>query len=116
MRPPINPSQVFFGDSKISLVLPNSIPQMYAIMSLHITKATGNRNLCVTSHTPSIRARCSADLPDDAFKYIVNEIVRLAHDYQQNHMRPGELRKLEAIVALSEIQNKQHNPKHIEQK
>ena len=43
--PPINPSQVFLGDSLIRGVRPKKKPNIYAMMSLHIIIETGTRNL-----------------------------------------------------------------------
>jgi hypothetical protein len=45
MNPPINPSNVLFGDSEISWVLPKSFPKTYANMSLVTTKRQGITNL-----------------------------------------------------------------------
>lgn len=43
--PPINPSQVFFGESLISGVFPKKKPNMYDIISQQIIIETGTRNL-----------------------------------------------------------------------
>jgi len=45
MAPPMNPSQVFFGDNLMSGVRPKKKPNMYAIMSLQMIIDTGTRNL-----------------------------------------------------------------------
>jgi len=44
IHPPMNPSTVFFGDSRMSGVLPHIIPQMYAKMSFVMTRHTGKKN------------------------------------------------------------------------
>jgi hypothetical protein len=43
--PPINPSTVFLGDNDERGVLPNILPKIYALISLHITKLAGRINL-----------------------------------------------------------------------
>lgn len=48
--PPIKPSQVFFGDSLMSGVLPKKKPNMYAIMSLQMIMDTGTNSLGQTKH------------------------------------------------------------------
>lgn len=42
--PPMNPSQVFFGESLIKGVFPKKNPKMYAKISLRITHIHGNTN------------------------------------------------------------------------
>lgn len=41
INPPINPSQVFFGDSSMSFLFPKKNPKIYAKISLLITKMQG---------------------------------------------------------------------------
>lgn len=41
---PTKPSTVFLGESLMSCVRPNVIPQMYAKMSFVITRAAGRKN------------------------------------------------------------------------
>mmetsp|Transcript_11271 Transcript_11271/g.45519 ORF Transcript_11271/g.45519 Transcript_11271/m.45519 type:complete len:204 (+) Transcript_11271:307-918(+) len=51
MRPPMNPSHVFFGDILISGVRPKKKPHMYAAASLKNTIDTGNTNQIMPSRT-----------------------------------------------------------------
>ena len=44
-----SPYRVFLGESTVRGVLPNSLPQMYAMMSLIITEAAGITNLASTN-------------------------------------------------------------------
>ena len=48
--PPMNPSTVFLGDKSISLVFPNEIPNMYAIISLVMTSRDGKMNQIIPSY------------------------------------------------------------------
>jgi hypothetical protein len=41
----MKPSQVFFGESLMSGVLPKKKPNIYAMISLHIIMDTGTRSL-----------------------------------------------------------------------
>lgn len=43
-RPPINPSQVFFGESSINRVFPKKKPKIYAKVSFEMTKMQGKIN------------------------------------------------------------------------
>lgn len=49
IQAPTNPSTVFFGESLMSCVRPNIIPQMYANMSLVMTSAAGRKNQIIPS-------------------------------------------------------------------
>jgi hypothetical protein len=51
IQAPTNPSTVFLGDNLMSCVRPNVIPQMYAKISLQITKETGRKNQIIPSKT-----------------------------------------------------------------
>jgi len=42
--PPINPSQVFFGDNSMSLVFPKKNPKIYAKVSLAMINKIGTQN------------------------------------------------------------------------
>ena len=43
-QPPMNPSQVFFGDNSINGVFPNDTPKIYAMISLVMTREHGKIN------------------------------------------------------------------------
>ena len=44
IHPPMKPSTVFLGESRIRGVLPHSMPQMYANISFVMTRHTGRKN------------------------------------------------------------------------
>ena len=75
MSPPTNPSRVFLGQQyQFGSAKQHTADVRHHVIAYH--QAIGNGNLCEhISHSPSMRAKCSADLPDNAFKNIVNEIV-----------------------------------------
>lgn len=51
IQAPTKPSTVFLGDNLMSWVRPKVIPQMYANMSLVMTRAAGRKNQIKPSNT-----------------------------------------------------------------